>query len=80
MTPPNQSLRRKAYCRIVVEGNDVTDRMRPYLISVRAVDKSEGWGMRTSSWTIATLHVVTDGRRNDIKSAQVAVDRDTVVE
>ena len=40
---PLQHYHRRAWCRIIVAGQDVTAKLNPYLISVRIVDKLDGW-------------------------------------
>jgi hypothetical protein len=42
-TAPLQHGHRRAHCYINVAGKDVTNALMPYLISVRAIDKSDGW-------------------------------------
>lgn len=39
MAPPNQSLRRRAFCLIYVGNRNVTDKLDPYLISVQVIDR-----------------------------------------
>jgi hypothetical protein len=40
---PLQQFHRRAYCLIYVNGRDVTNRLDPHLISVRVIDKLDGW-------------------------------------
>jgi len=38
-----EHLHRKAFCTVNVDGQDVTNILKPYLISVRVIDKSDGF-------------------------------------
>jgi hypothetical protein len=42
--PPHQGPRRHAHVKVIVDGQDVTDRMKPFLISVTVIDKMEAFG------------------------------------